>query len=55
MLGKSYFFFDQQNASKGVTTAESSPGRQPNNSSTNYCEIIHRLPLKASASEQGRI
>ena len=55
MLGKAYFLFHQQNSSKGITTAESSAGRQPNNSSTNYCEIIHRLPFKASAREQGWI
>jgi hypothetical protein len=55
MLGKAHFFFNQQNASKGVTAAESSPGRQPNNSSANYCEIIHRMPFKASAREQGWI
>ena len=47
VLGKTNFFFHQQNACKRITTAKSSAGRETNNSSTDYCEIIHRLPFRS--------
>jgi hypothetical protein len=47
MLSKTNFFFNQQNACKRIATAKGSARRETNDSSTNYREIIHRLPFKS--------
>ncbi len=47
VLSKTNFFFNQQNSCKRITTAKGSARREANDSSTNYREIIHRLPLRS--------
>jgi hypothetical protein len=42
VLGKTNFFFNQENTCKRITTAKGSTRCQANDSSTNDCEIIHR-------------
>ena len=47
-----HLFFHQQDTGERITAAKSGAGRETNNSSTDYCEIIHTLPLEASACRQ---
>ncbi len=50
VLGKANFLFHQKNSGKRIAAAKSGAGRKSNNSPTNNCEIVHRLPSEASAS-----
>jgi hypothetical protein len=42
VLSKANLLFYQENARERITTAKGSARRETNNSSTNYCKIIHR-------------
>src|ERR1700761_1587924 len=55
VLSETDFFFNQQYACKRIATAKGSARGETDDSSTNYCEIIHRLPLEAFAYWQGWI
>ena len=47
VLSKANFLFNQENSRERIATAKGSARRETNNSSTNYREIIHRLPLRS--------
>ena len=55
VLGKTRLFFHQKDTRERMAAAKSGAGRETNNSSTDYCEIIHTLPLKSLCLTAGWI